>query len=469
MEVTFNDNRISKFTKSTKNQCINEKERCFTDTTLEIWKKRFNIEDEYELIKTVKSVSHCSTDLCAVENDSDDKVRENVFLFKPKKDSLGSGEINSYDIINVLGYFALVYNNFFNALYILSDVFDYNNIMRNIDLNNVLAGKEKCFVRNLQSYKMEKCNTLGCIINTDIHTGPGIHWMALFVDMRNNRNTVEFFNSSGNPPRKTIYELMNKLARQINGNVVIATKRRHQEEDLECGVYSLFFIKSRLDGTDIKKFDGENEIRIRDDEMEEFRKYIFIDETYGMEIINGNSEDGIQKSCTEGCKDTDMKSDDQYFDYKNNTFFMKNFKGSENEDDTLLKIGNYKYSHGWTDYNISNIDIENMSVSKIINLINKDGWIINDELYKKIPTIKPITENKISNIDYIKLKKINMKNIKDIYNFLEKKYKLKLSKNIPITHNSELIVTNDDKINYIKNLEKIQYLLAIYILSNINI
>ncbi len=40
----------------------------------------------------------------------------------------------------------------------------------------------------------------GCVINSDVYSGPGKHWMALFVDTRTKPWTVEFFNSIGNSP-----------------------------------------------------------------------------------------------------------------------------------------------------------------------------------------------------------------------------------------------------------------------------
>jgi Ulp1 family protease len=48
----------------------------------------------------------------------------------------------------------------------------------------------------------------------------------------------------------------------------------HQKNDTECGVYSLFFIRKRIVGVPYTYFQDHV---ISDNEVKEFRKYIFRD------------------------------------------------------------------------------------------------------------------------------------------------------------------------------------------------
>jgi hypothetical protein len=120
----------------------------------------------------------------------------------------------------------------------------------------------------------------GCVINADRYQGKGTHWMALFVDARNPRApTVEFFNSSGNNPQPEYVNWMVKtdhcLRETIPGSrpkLINACRRRHQQTTSECGVYSLFYIWARLNGTPASYF---LEKPIDDQLMFEFRHHLF--------------------------------------------------------------------------------------------------------------------------------------------------------------------------------------------------
>ena len=126
----------------------------------------------------------------------------------------------------------------------------------------------------------KKCyKTFGCAINTDVHTGNGKHWMALFVDMRSDIWTIEFFNSSGRPPAQSIVNWMARTAeylKQFKNNsveIIYVTNIEHQQSNTECGMYTLFYIRSRLEGKSYQLFlSGE---RISDESMIEFRKHCF--------------------------------------------------------------------------------------------------------------------------------------------------------------------------------------------------
>jgi hypothetical protein len=120
--------------------------------------------------------------------------------------------------------------------------------------------------------------TFGFVINTDLYSGGGKHWMAVFGDMRSNDEwSVEFFNSSSRPPHLNIQEWMEdkkKEMRSISSSKGISPKiklirvviRQLQFGMSECGIYSLYYIMARLYGEHYSVFNGK--VSMKDDLIE---------------------------------------------------------------------------------------------------------------------------------------------------------------------------------------------------------
>jgi len=119
-------------------------------------------------------------------------------------------------------------------------------------------------------------DTLGCVLNTDLSSGSGEHWTPLFIDFK--EGTVEYFDSAGQPPHREFTEFIIKVAANL-GRVtgrqfrdIAITKIEHQMKNTECGVYSLYYIISRLYGVKHTAFEFK---RIPDNMMELFRASLF--------------------------------------------------------------------------------------------------------------------------------------------------------------------------------------------------
>lgn len=129
---------------------------------------------------------------------------------------------------------------------------------------------------------------IGCILNS-ASAPPGKHWMATFIDMRappksNEPWSVEFFNSSGNPPVTGVVMWMLKMAgslsdaRTSNGGDpakverVVVSRVKHQQSNSECGPYCMYYIWSRLKGKPWKKF---STTPIPDAKVTKFRTHLF--------------------------------------------------------------------------------------------------------------------------------------------------------------------------------------------------
>jgi len=119
---------------------------------------------------------------------------------------------------------------------------------------------------------------LGIIFNLDEHDEPGSHWVAAFFDFKKCR--ILYFDSVGIPPPKTILNFLKKMKRSCQqyylktfgkekkGNIY-ANETRFQFGNSECGVFSMNFIISNLQGDNIHEM---NKNEINDTAMNELRK-----------------------------------------------------------------------------------------------------------------------------------------------------------------------------------------------------
>jgi hypothetical protein len=113
----------------------------------------------------------------------------------------------------------------------------------------------KCLVSSLCSLDLSRIykngfTQIGIIFNTDVSTGPGKHWVAVFCDIGPEFEypRITYFDSYSHKPEKEIQVLMKRWRDQwmktgIHSEPMKLTynKTRHQYEDSECGMYCLYF------------------------------------------------------------------------------------------------------------------------------------------------------------------------------------------------------------------------------------
>jgi hypothetical protein len=101
-------------------------------------------------------------------------------------------------------------------------------------------------------------NCFGVVLNTDVSSGRGKHWFCLYGDMsgagtKEDPYTLEYFNSSGNPPVSEVSVWMEHAAYQLlrdhgkHCEIIRSASRRLQHSKTECGMWSLLYIRSRLE------------------------------------------------------------------------------------------------------------------------------------------------------------------------------------------------------------------------------
>ena len=127
---------------------------------------------------------------------------------------------------------------------------------------------------------------IGVVFNLDPHYKPGSHWVSIFINI--NKKYIFFFDSNGDRPPKKIKKFINTVLKQSK-NLTIKGKKQnkegfkyddnvstsHQDEDTECGIYSLYAIieqvKDKLNPIDLK----DPKKKITDSQMRKLRKKYF--------------------------------------------------------------------------------------------------------------------------------------------------------------------------------------------------
>jgi len=140
-----------------------------------------------------------------------------------------------------------------------------------------------CIINSLCSLKLSDIyrkgfKQVGIVFNTDVSTGPGQHWIALFADIhpKFDNARITYFDSYSKEPEPEIERLMFRWkeewdALKIHANPTELTynKTRHQYKDSECGMYCLLFHFCCLTGVPMDK-------EIPDDVIQGFRELLFI-------------------------------------------------------------------------------------------------------------------------------------------------------------------------------------------------
>ena len=140
-------------------------------------------------------------------------------------------------------------------------------------LNGVCVWEELCEF-DLQEKIDDKKTKIGIIFNLDKHTEPGSHWVALFIHIP--RKEIYYFDSNADEAPKQVKKLIKNITKQGEKLGITFTERvnttRHQYQDSECGMYSMYFIIQMLKG---KTFDYFLRNRISDQTMNKLRKEYF--------------------------------------------------------------------------------------------------------------------------------------------------------------------------------------------------
>ena len=177
--------------------------------------------------------------------------------------------LSSDDIDGVEKQYARIFKNYYYAGTIPIDF-------------NKKSKTGQCLVDSLCSMKIvdlykKGYTQIGIVFNTDKSTGSGKHWIALFCDIRPELEypRITYFDSYAFKPEKQIQKLMARWKEEwdatgTHSNPMVQTynKTKHQHQDSECGMYSIYFHFCCLLGIPM-------EDRIPDEVVRGFRGLLF--------------------------------------------------------------------------------------------------------------------------------------------------------------------------------------------------
>lgn len=313
-----------------------------------------------EVVRRAARVLNCDSESCVLSRPefvsfADAKLHipprqiaaEKLLKFKVAGPRNSTELLNNFNIDETLQQWARVFPEFFAYPFAMMDFDKTGGPFADLRISDIFAGKvAQPLGPGFPAVKRpHRC--AACVVNTDMSSGPGKHWVAVFVDARPKGGlsagsshsgaapwTIEYFNSAGRPPPRPMVEWMertradlekfragefraaNKTESPVTGGdahfippgaqkdeefnivktiveqsgaitggaqkddaqpsviTIPVTNISHQSSQTECGLYALFYIRRRLEGTPYTFFQNTKNI-IPDDAMTEFRKFVF--------------------------------------------------------------------------------------------------------------------------------------------------------------------------------------------------
>tara|TARA_X000000950_G_scaffold289274_1_gene411489 strand:- start:630 stop:1496 length:867 start_codon:yes stop_codon:yes gene_type:complete len=175
--------------------------------------------------------------------------------------------LSSIDIEKVMKQYEKLYPNF---LFLGPSPIDFDN-----QQGDSCVWPEICNF-SVKNMLHKNKNKIGFSFNTDPHYKSGAHWISMFLDLE--KKFLYFFDSNGTPPSNEINNLTNRILNQCkeeNMDVKYSdnTNYSHQKTNTECGMFSLYFIITLLNGE--KSPEYFNTTKIQDNDMEDLRTKYF--------------------------------------------------------------------------------------------------------------------------------------------------------------------------------------------------
>jgi hypothetical protein len=236
---------------------------CFTPNILLKIKSDYNHTNKSNPIKETEPtkilqelrnrLSRCDKEDCWLRQMKDatlsKKIQDYVFAPKsPKEWTYNPNEwLSNYDIFNVLTQYEDKYPNF---EFIGPSFIDFDKPK---DVSTQTCVSDELCNFSLKHHISKKHKKIAIVFNLDKHTGPGTHWVSLFIDIK--ERFIFYFDSAGSKIPKEIMILVKRIQNQgVNLPKKIHFKfyenypMTHQYTNTECGMYSLFFIITMLLG-----------------------------------------------------------------------------------------------------------------------------------------------------------------------------------------------------------------------------
>lgn len=277
-------------TKTTDSECTNNTTVCSCKKVIKLMKEftGTNNSDDSAIVEDIKQKLNCGdSESCVLNNpdfvkfvekkDSDLVKHTLINNFKTKGPRDSTKLLSNFNIDDTLFRWSREFRDFFPCSFSMIDFYKVSSEFGTIDISKVFSGKESYRDPLDGSLHGGPFRTFACVINTDVSYGRGKHWVCMFADHRGEKCTIEYFNSSGNPPNEDVTKWMEKQRSNMlkicdKVDTITVTNIVHQKSNTECGMYVLYYIRSRLDGIPFIYFLTK---RIDDSIVTEFRKHVF--------------------------------------------------------------------------------------------------------------------------------------------------------------------------------------------------
>ena len=245
-------------------------------------KKENNHKLHEEISDKISEISDCDSEKCwssiheIVNNLTESELEQFKSSFKPRMPSKWKQNpttwLTTSDIENCLKQYEGKHKNF-KCYGALPMDFDLKN-------NNSCVSGDLCNINIRRHLENDEC-CIGTVFNLDDHDEPGSHWVALYMDLKSkNREipSIYYFDSFADKPPKEIYVLVDNVKNQFKQNTnqdleFLYNDIPHQKKNTECGIYSIHFITTMLQGKNFNEHINE----IKDDSfMNKLRNFYFI-------------------------------------------------------------------------------------------------------------------------------------------------------------------------------------------------
>lgn len=202
--------------------------------------------------------TRCKTERCWLEKATMDSNRKKQLIktyFRPTKPDTWEQDpdewLDSNNIDDVLRQYEEAYSDFkffgTNPIdFAAPDPYTEGSAEKGKCLEDAIC---KLDLKELASQGKTK---LGVVYNLDPSNKGGSHWIASFTDIPGHR--TYYFDSYGIKPPPQIARFMRSLTLQDPAMKLAYNSRRFQFGNSECGMYSIYFLISMLEGDNFRKF-----------------------------------------------------------------------------------------------------------------------------------------------------------------------------------------------------------------------
>lgn len=184
------------------------------------------------------------------------KIQSHLKGKKQKGPTDKNKDVKGSNITSIMKQYEKIYPEFeFMGVFPINIKHSYNS------LKNINFRKSK-----------SKNKKLAVVWNTDVDTGPGEHWICLFINFE--RKTICYFDSLYESINSDINNTINELSRKNPEFKVYKNKKKFQKGDGNCGIFVIHFIVSQLEGDTCDNFFSSNN-EINDKLMNAMRNIYF--------------------------------------------------------------------------------------------------------------------------------------------------------------------------------------------------